>query len=197
MSTPDDPTLVQQCAAGRPEALSVLHERHAPALLRFLERLLGEAGLAEDVCQEAFLRMWRKASMFDPKRGTFSAWLFRAAANLAFNRLALRSSSETHLEGEESLRETRPGEQLRSADEQERGEILHQALQKLSPGDRAIITLRHLDERPVAEVAEILGVPQGTVKSRAHYALHRLKSFLEPVLDDPEPSVRATGRGNG
>src|SRR5262245_63328041 len=82
---------------GDESALELLHSRHAPALLRFLERLLRDAARAEDVCQEAFLRIWRRAELFDPARGTFTAWLYRAAANLAYNRLALRSSTESEL----------------------------------------------------------------------------------------------------
>jgi len=186
MSREHDANLVGRCAAGSAEALQELYDRHSRGLLRFLERMLGDPGLAEDVCQEAFLRLWRKANMFDPRRGTFSAWLYRAASNLAFNRLALRSSTETTLEGGGEL--TGPGsdQPVASAHQGERGELLHRALARLSPGDRAILTLRHLEERPVAEVASILEILEGTVKSRVHYALHRLRSFLEPTLGAPE-----------
>lgn len=167
--------------------MRALLDRHAPGLLRFLERIVGEPGLAEDVCQDAFLRLWRKADMFDSKRGSFSAWLYRAAANLAFNRLSLCSSRETILEGGEELSTPEKMAPMEGAVEHERHQILRQALERLSPGDRAILTLRHLEERPVAEVASILGVPEGTVKSRVHYALHRLRALLDPKLG-PEAS---------
>jgi len=180
---------VRACQRGDREALRRLYELHAVALLRFLERVLGDAGLAEDVCQEAFLRIWRKVDLFDPRRGTFSAWLYRTASNLAFNRLSLRSSSETTRETFEDLLQSQPLEPVEGAAEDERRSLLHRALGRLSARDRAILTLRHLEERPVAEVAEILDIPEGTVKSRVHYALRRLRVLLEERLGRPGEAV--------
>jgi RNA polymerase sigma-70 factor (ECF subfamily) len=182
MSRDLDAQLAQRCAEKDPHALRSLYDRHAPRLLVFLERMLGDASRAEDICQEAFLRLWRKADMFDPRRGSFSSWLYRAAANLAFNRLSLRSSKETTLEGAEELLDSSPDQPWEKIQQEERREMLRAAIQRLSPADRAILELRHLEERSVAEVAEILDIPEGTVKSRVHYALRRLKSFLQPGL---------------
>ena len=179
-----DPELVARCVRGDEKALELLHARHAPALLRFLERMLRDAARAEDVCQEAFLRIWRRAELFDPKRGTFSAWLYRAAANLAYNRLALRSSSESELSALEVLPPADVECPVEVASDEERQRLVHQALDDLSVRDRAILTLRHLEERPVAEIAEILGIPEGTVKSRVHYAMQRLKSVLAPAFGE-------------
>lgn len=189
-----DVDLVRRCAKGEEAALKLLHERHSPGLLRFLERLLRDAVLAEDVAQEAFMRIWRRAEIFDPARGTFTAWLYRAAANLAYNRLALRSSSESELSALPVLPPADVGTPMEGASELERHQLLHQALGELSPRDRAILILRHIEERPVAEIAAILSVPEGTVKSRVHYALHRLKDALRPVFgEDPEGASTAGG----
>lgn len=182
MSRDSDASLVRKCADGDQLALRQLYETHAPGLLRYLERLLGEAGLAEDVCQEAFLRLWRKAEMFDAQRGSFSAWLYRAASNLAFNRLALRSAKETTMDHGDELVFDGLSKPLETAARGEHQELVHGALARLTPADRAILTLRHLEERPVAEVAGILGIPEGTVKSRVHYALHRLRALLSPSI---------------
>lgn len=179
---PSDVDLVRRCARGDREALRLLHERHSESLLRFLERMLHDRARAEDVCQEAFLRIWRRAELFDPARGAFTAWLFRAAANLAFNRLALKSSSETELSSQLVLPPAIVESPADGASDRERARLLHEALATLSPRDRAILTLRHIEERPVAEIAEILDVPEGTVKSRCHYAMHRLRAALEPAL---------------
>jgi RNA polymerase sigma-70 factor (ECF subfamily) len=179
---PPDVDLVRRCARGDRDALRLLHERHSESLLRFLERMLHDRARAEDVCQEAFLRIWRRAELFDPARGAFTAWLFRAAANLAFNRLALKSSSETELSAQLVLPPADVESPAEGASDLERARLLHDALATLSPRDRAILTLRHIEERPVAEIAAILDIPEGTVKSRCHYAMHRLRTALEPAL---------------
>ncbi len=184
MSRENDAALVRECQAGNPDALWKLYDRHGPGLLRYLERMVADASLAEDFCQEAFLRIWRKLDMFDPDRGSFSAWLYRAASNLVLNRMALRSSSETTFETANELRDEEPGQPLDTAASHERDQVLHRALARLNPRDRAILTLRHLEEKSVAEVAVILEIPEGTVKSRVHYALRRLKSLLEERLAD-------------
>ena len=128
MSREEDARLVMRCAQGDEVALRALYNRHASALLRYLERILGEPGLAEDICQEAFLRLWRKAEMFDPQRGTFSAWLYRAASNLALNRMALKSSRESTLEGSEEFTEGRLDQPLEEAATTERSEMLRKSL---------------------------------------------------------------------
>jgi RNA polymerase sigma-70 factor (ECF subfamily) len=183
LSDATDVELVRRCTRGEERALELLHARHAPGLLRFLERMLHDRARAEDVCQEAFLRIWRRATLFDPARGTFTAWLYRAAANLAFNRLALRSSSESELSSQLVLPAADVESPVEGAAASERERLLHAALGALAPRDRAILTLRHIEERPVAEIAEILDIPEGTVKSRCHYAMHRLRSALQPSLD--------------
>jgi RNA polymerase sigma-70 factor (ECF subfamily) len=166
LSRSEDAELVRACMEGDSSAMRRLYDRHAGGLLRYLERLLGDSGVAEDICQEAFLRIWRKAELFDPKRGSFSAWLYRAASNLAFNRMALRSSKESTPENTAEMAGSENFTPRDSAELEERQALVRQALDRLSPRDRAILTLRHLEEKPVVEVAEILQIPEGTVKSR-------------------------------
>lgn len=177
---------MEWCKKGTEKALELLHARHSPGLLRFLERMLRDRARAEDVCQEAFLKIWRRAELFDPARGTFSAWLYRAAANLAYNRLALRSSSEGVLSDLVVLPAASGSSPIDGASEQERHKLLHAALAGLAERDRAILVLRHIEERPVAEIAAILEIPEGTVKSRCHYAMHRLRSSLAPAFAEAE-----------
>ena len=190
-----DTELMRCCQRGEEKALEHLHQRHSPGLLRFLERMLRDRARAEDVCQEAFMKIWRRAELFDPARGTFSAWLYRAAANLAYNRLALRSSSESILSSLPVLPAAVGESPCDGASEQERHGLLHTALDALSARDRAILMLRHIEERPVAEIAQILEIPEGTVKSRCHYAMHRLRDSLAPAFD--EAAVEASGVSDG
>lgn len=189
MSRNEDGVLLERCQDGDREALRALYDRSAPGLLRFLERTLLDPGLAEDVCQEAFLRIWRRAELFDPERGSFSAWLYRIAANLAYNRLAVKSFHEATLDGTEELRPAQQPDPLEHASASERRRALHEALGELKPQDRAILTLRHLEERSIAEIAAIFEIPEGTVKSRVHYALHRLKDLVEHRLGTAEGAM--------
>lgn len=184
-----DAELMEWCKRSEEKALEVLHQRHSAGLLRFLERMLRDRARAEDVCQEAFMKIWRRAELFDPMRGTFSAWLYRAAANLAYNRLALRSSSESTLSALQVLPPAKGDSPVDGASDQERHGLLHAALGGLTERDRAILVLRHIDERPVAEIAAILAIPEGTVKSRCHYAMHRLRSALEPAFADADAAA--------
>jgi len=176
--------LVEACGAGDSRALRRLHDVHAPGLLKYLERVMGDPGRAEDVCQEAFLRLWRKAELFDPERGRFGAWLYRTASNLAFNRMSVRSARETPIDPGMDTEVDTGGGPVTDAQQEERRSILMAALERLSPVDRAILTLRHLEERPVAEVAQILDLPEGTVKSRVHYAVRRLRRLLESTVGE-------------
>ncbi len=180
-----DAELVARCVERDERALEELHVRHSPGLLRFLERMLRDRARAEDVCQEAFVKIWRRAALFDPARVTFSAWIYRAAANLAYNKLALRSSSESELSALPILTPSDIATPFQGASEGERHGLLHEALASLSERDRAILVLRHIEERPVAEIAAILDIPEGTVKSRVHYAMHRLRDLLAPAFADP------------
>jgi len=179
-----DAEWMDRCARGDPAALSALHDRHAPALLKYLERLLGDAERAEDVCQESFVRIWRKAALFDPQRGSFRAWLYRAATNLAFNQLAPRSVRIRSLPEDMPVRDERASEPAKDASTVENARLLRAAFDRLGPPDRAILLLRHLEERPVVEVALLLGIPEGTVKSRCFYALRKLRLLLEELAPD-------------
>jgi RNA polymerase sigma-70 factor (ECF subfamily) len=133
------------------------------------------------------MRIWRRAELFDPGRGTFTAWLYRAAANLAYNKLALKSASESELSALATLPPADTQSPVDAAAATESQQLVHEALGSLSARDRAILVLRHIEERPVAEIAAILDIPEGTVKSRVHYAMHRLRTVLEGAPRDPSP----------
>jgi RNA polymerase sigma-70 factor (ECF subfamily) len=163
--------------AGTDETLlRALFEAHAPALLAFGLRLTeGDRGRAEDIVQETLLRAWRHPEALDPARGEVRSWLFTVARRIAIDAHRARSARPPEV-GEDALAGLPAG-----ADEIEaamRSWVVADALASLSPPHREAIVQTYYRDRTVAEAAEVLGVPPGTVKSRVHYALAALRLAL-------------------
>lgn len=156
--------LVLRAQSGDRDAFDALLKDIAPRLLRYVERVTGERPLAEDVVQETLIAIVRKiAWLTDPS--LFRAWAYRIASREAFRALKKRRRYE-------------PVEEL-AADEPPpdpwQRERLLASLDALSPASRAVITLHYLDEMPLSEVAAVLDLTIGTVKSRLSYGLNRLR----------------------
>lgn len=177
-----DPILVRECADGNEEALKILYFRYNITILNHLYRMVHDRVAAEDLTEETFFRVWRKASLFDEAKGSFKTWLFRMASRLAINRLKRRTRRErrapqvTFPEQEVADRSRSPVEEAHALEARER---VQTALSTLNDKDRAVLVLRHLEGMGEQEVAKILGIPKGTVKSRTYYAVRRLKGALE------------------
>lgn len=160
-------------------AFEALYERYAPPVMAFLHGLSADRHLAEDLVQETFLRAWRAAPRWRPE-ARVSTWLLQIAKRLAWKRLRRRGRRPTI---ERQAEERRPrsvapdaGLRLVQADEVRRIEA---ALDTVRPRLRAVFVLVRLMDRPYAEVAEILGIPVGTAKSRMAAAEAKLRKRLE------------------
>jgi RNA polymerase sigma-70 factor (ECF subfamily) len=164
-------------AAGDADAFEVLYERHARAVHSFVLALVGRAADAEDVCQEAFLGLWRHASRFDPARGGVRGWVIGIARHRAIDRLRARaalaraeaaSAAVAALDG--------PDDDVARAgvDRAEAGRV-RRALGGLAPEQREVLLLVHLAGLTQGEIAAVTGVPLGTVKSRLRLGLGRLR----------------------
>jgi RNA polymerase sigma-70 factor (ECF subfamily) len=176
-----EPDLIASAQQGEATGWEALVQQHQAAVFRLAYLLLGDPGEAEDVAQEAFIRAYHALDRFDPSR-PLRPWLLRIAANLARNRrrawgrylAALQRSllseppAAEHLEHVEHL----AAEQLQAAE-------LWQAVRRLAPADQEVIYLRFFLELPEAEMAAALDVAPGTVKSRLHRALKRLRAVVE------------------
>lgn len=182
MNKLEDPILVRECADGNEEALKNLYFRYNITILNHLYRMVHDRVAAEDLTEETFFRVWRKASLFDERKGSFKTWLFRMASRLAINRLKRRTRRErraphvTLPEQEVADRSRSPVEEAHASEARER---VQTALSTLNDKDQAVLVLRHLEGMGEQEVAKILGIPKGTVKSRTYYAVRRLKGALE------------------
>jgi RNA polymerase sigma-70 factor, ECF subfamily len=174
----DEPELIRRARQGDGAAWEALVLAHQEGAFRFAYLFLGDAGQAEDVAQEAFIRAFRSLERFDSNR-SFRPWLLSITANLAKNQ---RRSIYRYLSAIGRLGRETSG----SEDGLERGilnrldsQTLWQAVRQLDPNDQQIIYLRYFLDLSVAETSESLGVAEGTVKSRLHRALGRLRSTIE------------------
>lgn len=163
----DDVTLMRQ-----------VHDEHAAPLWHFCLRLVGQdPGRAEEVVQETLLRAWRHRTILEAEPRAVRAWLFTVARHIVIDEWRSRRSL-SEIPVAELPEEEGPGDQ---SDQLLLSWVVAEALTHLSPDHRAVLLECFYRGRPVAEAARRLGVPEGTVKSRTHYALRALKLALEEM----------------
>ena len=175
----DDDELITRLAGGDDRALRELFTRHAPFLAARLRAVLPPSDV-EDVLQETFLAAWKGAKSYQPLPGPDGAsraggWLWVIARRQAA--LLLRRRGPDHFPLPDLLTEDSgaPGDFAETVAERDR---LAAAVTTLSPADHQVWQLVYVEDRPLAEVAELTGVPEGTVKSRAHRARRLLRAAL-------------------
>jgi len=177
MQATSDEALISRIAAGDRLAMQVLFARHHVRVYRFVLRLVGNPTTAEDLISEVFLDVWRQADRFEGK-SQVTTWLLAIARHKALN--AMRRNWELPLNSETAaaIVDTADGPEaiVHKAD---RREIVQKCLMQLSPAHREIIDLVYYHENTVAEVAQIVGAPAGTVKTRMFYARKRLAELLQ------------------
>lgn len=167
----------QRDAPAGVEELRALHAAHAPAVHAFALRATGDAQIAEEITQDTFVRAWRALDRYDPQRGDVQAWLFAIARNLVVDSHRWRGARPVTPVPAERL--DRPAETATDIDRAVEVWQVADALQGLSSAHRDAIVEIHLRGASVAEAAERLGVPPGTVKSRVYYGLRALRLVLE------------------
>ncbi|WP_243058169.1 sigma-70 family RNA polymerase sigma factor [Nocardioides sp. SR21] len=155
-----------------------LHDEHASALWGYCLRLTnGDRARAEDVVQETLLRAWRNFAALEESHGSVRSWLFRVSRNIVIDEWRTkRSQSEISVADVPDRR----GEPDRT-DQVLLAWVVADALTRLSPDHRAVLLECYYRGQTVAEAARRLGVPEGTVKSRTHYALRALRLALEEM----------------
>jgi RNA polymerase sigma-70 factor, ECF subfamily len=159
------------------QLLRALYDQHAGSLWWFVLRLTGgDHARSHDVVQETMLRAWRKPSVLGGERGSARAWLFTVARRIVVDEW--RSARSRH-----ELSVDEPPEQMQAdqVDAMLDGWIMAEALDRLTPEHREVIVECYYRGRSVAEAAEVLRVPAGTVKSRTHYALRALRLTMQEM----------------
>lgn len=169
----EEADLLARVADGDHEpSLRALYRRYEARLYGFGLRLLGDRGLAEELVQESFVRLWQSAGRFDPERGTVRALLFTIARRVAAD-LRRRPSSRWFAPGAEE------GSTLEAcADDVLLSVTVRDAMTSLSPAHREVLVLAYDEDLRLTDIAERLDLPLGTVKTRAFYALRALRDAL-------------------
>lgn len=156
-------------------AFAALFDHFAPRIKSYLMRLGTPAAQAEDLAQEAMLSLWRKAHLFDPAKASAATWLFTIARNLRID--AIRREKRPELDPQDFQPEAGPDadDAITLANDEVR---LREALKELPPDQAAVIEQSFFADKPHSQIADELGIPLGTVKSRLRLAMARLKSAL-------------------
>lgn len=181
MDAVTDPDLARRAAAGDAEAFGALVEQWAPAVRRVTRAALGDPDEADDAAQDAFLSAWMNIGSYDPVR-PFGPWILRIATNRAFDR-----GRRKKVRASEPLFDDRPSSGPTPEVETERvllRERLDVALAKLPPRQRVAITMFDGEGYAHGEIAEVLGVPEGTVRSDVFHARRTLRAALAMYRGD-------------
>lgn len=177
--TVDDHQLVSRIADHDLEAFRELYDRYFRRLFGFVYKVTRRADLVEEVVQETLLVVWRDAGRFSG-RGGASSWIFGIAYRRALKLLGSeksRARRERIAASEDLCREPRPGPELR-LDARERANAVWSAMAELSAAQRAVVELTFFEGCSYAEIAEIVGCPVNTVKTRMFHARRRLRERL-------------------
>lgn len=182
-----DSELVARMCEHDASAFEELSARYRESIYRHVLATVHEHSAAEDIVQEVFLRIWTRAEQWQ-ERGSFKSWLFRIATNLTLNYLRtqrrrrqqpLETAADPFDESDESgipawmVEHAHPGPEM-LVEQSERNQLLQQLVEELPAEKRAVFRLVHDAEMGTRQVAQTLGIPEGTVKSRLHYATRRL-----------------------
>ncbi len=206
----EDAALVARVRHGSADALSTLYDRHAGGVFAAVVRATNDRAVADDVVQDTFLALWDRAELFDPNRGSLHAWLLTIARNRSIDHLrAARrrptsafSAFDDAVPDDASAAEwltavgrpvamaaPEPDPQLVAARRDTNAWVLD-GLAALGPRERCVLLLAYAEGLTQSEIAERLGLPLGTVKTRTRRALARLRDRLE------DPQTRSNDRAS-
>jgi RNA polymerase sigma-70 factor (ECF subfamily) len=187
--TQTDKELAAQAAAGNERAFAELLRRYERPIFSLVYRMVRDRALAEDLAQEAFIRAFNAVSSFDP-RYKFSSWIFKIANNHAIDHLRKRKLDTVSIDGSPHARTAQEEERTRLVVESENenpleyvehrelGDQIEHAIGQLRPEYRTAVLLRHVDGYAYEEIAGIMDLPLGTVKTYLHRARAELKESL-------------------
>lgn len=176
----EDEDLARGIARRDPGAFDRFFDRYAARLLAFLEGMLRDRGSAEDLVQETMVRVWEHIARYR-ETGAFRAWVFRIAGNLALSELRRRKyRAAVPLDGAaQSVPDRRATDAHDRLEREELAQLLEDGLEELPFDQRAVLLMRTRGGMTLREVAIALRVPEGTVKSRMHHAVRRLREFVD------------------
>jgi RNA polymerase sigma-70 factor (ECF subfamily) len=179
-----DAELVKRCLAADAVAWEALLQTHTRRIYNLCYRFTGRPAESEDLTQEVFIKVFQTLRTFDAAQGTFGTWLSRVARNHLVDhyRRTKKDRITSSLDDELATIEAKPGpagEPVAEVESRERRELLQRGLERLSPDLREAVVLRDLQDLDYDEIAQVLGVPVGTVKSRINRGRLELARVLK------------------
>jgi RNA polymerase sigma-70 factor (ECF subfamily) len=173
-----DAALVVAIGRWREDALAEAYRRHGGAVFALARRVVRDTGVAEEVVQEVFVRLWTTPDRFDPERGSLRSWLLAQTHGRAIDRL--RSDSSRRLREERDARRTATSgyDVEHEAWDLAVADRVNEVMAELPAGEREAIRLAYFDGYTYREVAKILDKPEGTIKSRIRSGLKRMRTEL-------------------
>jgi RNA polymerase sigma-70 factor (ECF subfamily) len=179
MSSLTDGELIARVRQGEEAALEALYDRHAPRMLGLALRMVSARDVAEDVLQEAFVRVWERAESFDPVRGNFAAWLAAIVRNRCLDYFRKHGSAVLPRNDPDEISAPDPdGDTLGAVVARDQQMRLRQALTRLPDDQRQVIELAFFAGLTRREIAARLNCPPGTIHTRARLALDKLRDAL-------------------
>ena len=189
MEAISDSKLVCSLQAGSLEALGVLYDRHRGLVFRTALAITGDAEAADDLLQEVFLRLHRFASHIDSGR-PLEPWLYRMTTNLSYTWVKRHNRLLRPLEDvADWISGNRRDIPAVRSEINESWRQVQQALSSLPLSQRGVVVLYYINDLPIQEIAEILDIPVGTVKSRLHYSRQALRKSLDLLQNKTYPEL--------
>jgi RNA polymerase sigma-70 factor (ECF subfamily) len=172
-----DEALIGAIAVGDRRAMQALYARHNVRIYRFVLRLTNDSSLAEDIVSEVFIDVWRAAEGFKAK-SRVSTWMLAIARHKALSALRRRSDEQVDEDAVTAIADPADDAEA-TVDKQDRSAVVQHCLSQLSALHWEVLDLVYYHEKSVDEVAEIVGAPANTVKTRMFYARKRMQTMLE------------------
>jgi RNA polymerase sigma-70 factor (ECF subfamily) len=175
-----DKDLISHVGQGDAEAFAVLYDRHSRAAYSLAYRMMGERQTAEDLVQDAFLKVWRSAGSYRAERGSVRTWLLSIVHNRGIDQLrSLASRRRTQEKIEASAPRSQPSEAFAQSWRNSQREQVREALKTLPSEQLKILELAYFSGYTHVEIAELLGLPLGTVKGRMRLALKKIRDYFD------------------
>ncbi|WP_204138105.1 sigma-70 family RNA polymerase sigma factor [Halomicronema sp. CCY15110] len=174
-----DRELVRKLQAGNTDALAMLYDRYAPMVYTLALKMLQNAAEAEDLTQEAFVNFWQQQK-YDPDRGSVGSYLATYTRSRALDRLRVGGGRRHIMKKVQRMTGAtlHPPTPLEQAAQSERQQRLREALNRLSPAEREVLEIAYFEGLSQSQIAQRLGIPLGTVKTRSRQGLLRLRDDL-------------------
>jgi RNA polymerase sigma-70 factor (ECF subfamily) len=175
-----DEELISLVEQGDAEAFAMLYDRHSRPAYSLAYRMMGEKQAAEDLLQDALLKVWRAAASYRPERGSVRTWILSIVHNRGIDQLrSLASRRRTQERVEASAPRVQPSEAFTQAWRNTQREQVREALGTLPAEQLKILELAYFSGYTHVEISELLGVPLGTVKGRMRLGLKKVKDYFD------------------